>query len=113
MLKLALRTIGMLLGLLAAALMLIVDILYSLTHALSELAGHNTGNTTTFFIGLMVTIFGLVGALLADPWPMASVAMMVVAAVVFFFLVGAWALIPAVFFAIAILIVFFDRRRHA
>ena len=113
MLKLALRTVGMLLGLLAAALMLIVDILYSLTHTLSELAGRNTGNTTTFFIGLMVTIFGLVGALLADPWPMASVVMMVVAAVVFFFLVGAWALIPAVFFAIAILIVFFDRRRHA
>lgn len=110
MLKLALRTIGMIIGLLAAALMLIVDILYSLAHTLSRLAGYSA-DTTHFFIGLLATIIGLVGAFLADPLPMASVVLMLVAAVGFFFLVGAWAIIPAIFFVIAILIVFFDRGR--
>ncbi len=111
MFKLAMRTIGMILGLLASALMLIIEILYSLARTLAELAGHGTANTTYFFIGLIVSMFGLVGAFLADPLPIASVVMMLIAAVAFFFLVGAWAIIPAVFFVLAILIVFFDRRR--
>ena len=111
MFKLAMRTIGMILGLLAGALMLIIDILYSLARTLAELAGHGTANTTYFFIGLLFTIVGIVGAFLADPLPIASVVMMLVAAVAFFFLVGAWAIIPAVFFAIAILIIFLDRGR--
>lgn len=112
MFKLAMRTVGMIIGVLAAALMLIVEILYSLAHTLAELAGHGTANTTYFFIGLMVSLFGLVGAFLADPLPIASVVMMLGAAVAFFFLVGAWAIIPAVLFAIAIVIVFVDRGRH-
>ncbi|HEX8995150.1 MAG TPA: hypothetical protein VF812_03880 [Ktedonobacterales bacterium] len=111
MLKLALRTVGMVIGLLAAALMLIVDILYSLAHTLSRMAGYSA-DTTHFFIGLVVTLVGLVGAFLADPLPTASVVFMLIAAVGFFFLVGAWAIIPAIFFAIAILIVFFDRSRR-
>lgn len=110
MLKLALRTIGMIVGLFAGALMLLVDILYSLAHTLSRLAGYSA-DTTHFFIGLMITIVAFVGAFLADPLPIASVVMMLVAAVAFFFLVGAWALIPGVFFLIASAIIFFDRGR--
>jgi hypothetical protein len=110
MFKLAMRTMGMILGLLAGALMLIIDILYSLVHTLSKLAGYSA-DTTHFFIGLLFTIIGVVGAFLADPLPNASIVLMLVAAAAFFFLVGAWAIIPAVFFVLAILIVFFDRRR--
>lgn len=110
MFKLAMRTIGTIIGLLAGALMLIVDILYSLAHVITRVAGYPT-DTTHFFIGLLVTIIGVVGAFLADPLPTASVVLMLVAAVAFFFLVGLWAIIPAVFFAIAIVIVFLDRGR--
>ncbi|MDE3228654.1 MAG: hypothetical protein KGO05_02135 [Chloroflexota bacterium] len=110
MFRLAMRTIGTILGLLAGALMLIIDILYSLAHAISRVAGYPT-DTTHFFLGLLVTIIGVVGAFLADPLPMASVVLMLISAVAFFFLVGAWAIIPAIFFAIAIVIVFLDRGR--
>ncbi len=111
MFKLAMRTVGMIFGLLGAVLMLLVDILYSLFHTLSRLAGYSA-DTTHFFIGLMVTIFGLVGAFLADPMPITSVVMMLAAMIAFFLLTGAWAIIPAVFFVIAILIIFFDRSRR-
>ncbi|HZC07868.1 MAG TPA: hypothetical protein VE338_19685 [Ktedonobacterales bacterium] len=110
MLKLALRTIGMILGLLASAIVLIIDILYSLTNTLDKLAG-NTGFSSHFFIGLLVTLIGVVGAFLADPLPMASVLLMLIAAIGFFFLVGAWAIIPGVIFLIALALVFFDRNR--
>jgi hypothetical protein len=110
MFKLAMRTIGMILGLLAGALMLIIDILYSLAHVISRVAGYPT-DTTHFFIGLIVTIIGVVGAFLADPLPTASVVLMIISAVAFFFLVGAWAIIPAVVFAVAIIVVFLDRGR--
>jgi hypothetical protein len=110
MLKLALRTVGMILGLLASALVLIIDILYSLTNTLVKASGH-TGVDSHFFIGLLVTLIGVVGSFLADPLPTASVVLMLIAAVAFFFLVGAWAIIPGIIFLIAIAIVFFDRSR--
>lgn len=112
MLKLAMRTIGMIVGLLAGAVMLIIDILYSLTRSIERLAG-NPQDTSHFFIGLLVTIIGVVGAFLADPLPIASVVMMLIAAIGFFFLVGLWAIIPAILFAVAIIIVFVDRGRRA
>ncbi len=112
MLKLAMRTVGMVIGLLAGAVMLIIDILYSLAHTIERMAGYPR-DTSHFFIGLLVTIIGVVGAFLADPLPVASVVMMLIAAIGFFFLVGAWATIPAILFAIAIIIVFVDRGRRA
>jgi len=112
MFKLAMRTVGMILGLLAAILMLTIEVLYSLARSLAELAGHGTANTTYFFIGFIVSLAGMVGAFLADPLPIASVVMMLGATVAFFFLVGAWALIPAIFFVIASVIVFVDRGRR-
>jgi cell division protein FtsW (lipid II flippase) len=90
--------------------MLIIDILYSLAHVISRVSGYPT-DTSHFFIGLIVTIIGVVGAFLADPLPTASVVLMLIAAVAFFFLVGAWAIIPGIVFLIAIVIVFFDRSR--
>jgi hypothetical protein len=110
MLKLALRTIGFILGLLASALVLIIDILYSLTNTLVKASG-GTGVNSHFFIGILLVIVGAVGAFLADPIPMASVVLMLIAGIAFFFLVGGWAIIPAIVFLIAIALVFFDRNR--
>ncbi|HEU5346190.1 MAG TPA: hypothetical protein VFU60_17715 [Ktedonobacterales bacterium] len=110
MLKLALRTIGFILGLLASAIVLIIDILYSLTNTLVK-AGGGSGFQSHFFIGILLVIIGAVGAFLADPLPTASVVLMLIAGIAFFFLVGFWAVIPAIVFLLAILLVFFDRNR--
>lgn len=106
--QLALRLIGMIIGFGAAVIMLIVNILYSLSHVLGRMAGI-TADSSHFWLGLLVTIVGFVGALLAPFSWGASVLLMLVATVAFFFLVGWWAIIPAIFFVISMLLVYRDR----
>lgn len=110
MLNLALRTVGAVVGVVAAAVMLTLNVLYSLSHTIARLAGF-APNQSHFFIGLLVTLIGLFGAIVAPLMPTISVALMVIATVAFFFVVGAWAIIPGVLFVIAIAIVFADRGR--
>ena len=104
----ALRIVGMIVGFVAAVIMLIVDVLYSLTNTLGRIAGISA-DSSHFFWGLLITIVGFVGALLAPFNWMASVALMLIATVAFFFVVGFWAIIPAVFFVVAMLLVYRDR----
>lgn len=106
--QLALRVVGMIVGFVAAVLMLIVDVLYSLSHALARVAGM-TADSSHFFWGLLFTIIGFVGALLAPFSWGASVLLMLVATVAFFFIVGFWAIIPAIFFIVAMFLVYRDR----
>lgn len=106
--QLAMRIIGMIVGIVAAVLMLIVDVLYSLTNTLGRIAGISADNTH-FFWGLFVTIIGFVGALVAPFSWVASVTLMLVSTVAFFFVVGFWAIIPAIFYVIAMLLVYSDR----
>ncbi|HEY7850385.1 MAG TPA: hypothetical protein VIC27_10005 [Ktedonobacterales bacterium] len=108
--QLALRLIGMIIGFGAAVIMLIVNILYSLSHVLGRAAGI-TGDTSHFWYGLLFTIVGFVGALLAPFSWSGSVLLMLVAAVGFFFIVGWWAIIPAIFYVAAMLLVYRDHGR--
>jgi hypothetical protein len=103
-----LRIIGMIVGFVAAMIMLLVDILYSLTHVLARATGISA-DSSHFWWGLLITIVGFVGALLAPFSWGASVLMMLVATVAFFFVVGFWAIIPAIFFVVAMLLVYRDR----
>lgn len=106
--QLALRILGMIVGLVASAIMLIVDVLYSLSHVLGRVAGF-TADTTHFWWGLFITLVGLIGALLAPFSWSASVLLMLVATVAFYFIAGWWAIIPAIFFVVAMLLVYRDR----
>ena len=106
--QLALRIVGMIVGFVASVIMLIVDVLYSVSHVLARVTGISA-DSSHFFWGLFITIIGFVGALLAPFSWVASVALMLVATVAFFFVVGFWAIIPAVFFAVAMLLVYRDR----
>lgn len=106
--QLGLRIIGMIVGFIAAAIMLVVDILYSVLHVLARITGVSA-DSSHFFWGLFVTIIGFVGALLAPFSRTASLVLMLVSTVAFFFVVGFWAIIPAVFFAGAIVLVYLDR----
>lgn len=106
--RLALRVLGMIVGFFAAVVMLVVDILYSLSHVLARAAGV-TADSSHFFIGLLFIIIGFVGALIAPFGWGASVILMLIATVGFFFVVGWWAIIPAVFFVIAMWLVYRDR----
>ncbi len=106
--QLALRIIGMITGFVAAVIMLITDVLYSVSHVLARVVGISA-DSTHFFWGLLITIIGFVGALLAPFSWGASVLLMLVATVAFFFVAGFWAIIPAIFFVVAMLLVYFDR----
>lgn len=106
--QLALRIVGMIVGFVAAVIMLVVDVLYSLSHVLARVAGM-TADSSHFFIGLLITIVGFVGALLAPFSWGASLLLMLIATVAFFFVVGFWAIIPAIFFVVAMLLVYRDR----
>jgi len=106
--QLALRMVGMIVGFCAAVIMLIIDILYSLSHVLGRAAGI-TADASHFWVGLLFTIVGFVGALLAPFSWGASIVLMLIATIGFFFVVGWWAIIPAVFFVIAMLLVYRDR----
>ncbi|HET9112051.1 MAG TPA: hypothetical protein VFN78_14575 [Ktedonobacterales bacterium] len=106
--RLAMRVLGMIVGFVAAIVMLVIDILYSLAHVLGRAAGI-TADSSHFFIGLLFVIVGFVGALMAPFSWGASIVLMLIATVAFFFVTGWWAIIPAVFFIVAMWLVYRDR----
>lgn len=106
--QLALRIIGMIVGFVASVVMLLVDVLYSVSHVLARVTGISA-DSSHFFWGLLITVVGFIGALLAPFSWGASVLLMLVATVAFFFVVGFWAIIPAVLFVVAMLLVYRDR----
>ncbi len=106
--RLGLRVIGMLVGFFAAVVMLVVDILYSLAHVLGRAAGL-IADPSHFFIGLLFVIIGFVGALMAPFSWGSSIILMLISTVAFFFITGWWAIIPAIFFVIAMWLVYRDR----
>jgi hypothetical protein len=107
--RLALRTIALIVGLIGAILALIINVLYSVVHVLTQAAGvaHDTGH---FFLGLVVVLVGTVGAFLAPILPILAAVMLVIAGIGFFFIVGWWAFIASPFFLVAAVLTFSNRR---
>jgi hypothetical protein len=94
--RLPLRSLGMILGLIGAAVGFVVSLLYSLAHTLGRVAGI-TADSSHFFIGLGLTALAILGALSAVVSGMFGAVLMLVAAVGFAFIVGWWAILPALF----------------
>jgi hypothetical protein len=99
-----LRFIGLVVGLLAGVLGLLVDLG-------SSVVAHATNNASHGFIGFLIVGVGIVGALMAVFWPRASALLMVISAIAFFFVVGPVAAVSAVLFVIAAALAYFDRGR--
>jgi hypothetical protein len=107
--RFALRTIATIVGLIGAMLALIITVLYSVAHVLTAIAGvpHDGAH---FLGGLLVVLIGAVGAFVAPLLPILAAVMLIIAGIGFFFAVGWWAIIASVFFLVAAVLTFSNRR---
>lgn len=105
-LKLALRVIAAIIGIVGAIIMLVINLVYSGANHLFDTGAHTHG-----FWGLLVFLVALVGAILAIGMPRVGALLMAVAAVAFFFIVTWWAIIPAILLVIAAILAYMDRTK--
>jgi hypothetical protein len=105
MLRLTVRTLAMITGLVGVVLAFIINLLYSSLHVLGRISGI-TSDQSHFFWGLLVIFIGLVGSLLALFIPTVGVVLLLVAAIAFFFIAGWWALLASPFLLIAALLAY-------
>jgi hypothetical protein len=106
--RLPLRSLATILGLVGAAVGLIVSLLYSLVHTLGRVTGIST-DSSHFFIGVGLTILAMIGALTALVSGAVGALLLLVAAVGFAFIVGWWAILPALFLLPAVWLAYSNR----
>jgi hypothetical protein len=92
--------VTMALGLVGAILGFVINSFYSLFHFLGRISGI-TADSSHFFIGLGLTIIAVIGSLAALVAPELSALILLVATIGFFFIMGWWAIIPAIFLLVA------------
>jgi hypothetical protein len=107
--RFAVRTIALIVGLIGSVIALVVNILYTLLHVLGQVAGL-TSDSAHFFYGLVVVLLGVAGSFLAPILPILAAAMLAIAGVAFFFIVGWWAFFASPFLLVAALMTFSKRR---
>jgi hypothetical protein len=106
--KALMRTAALIVGVVGATIGFAVSMLYSLYHTLARLSGL-PANQSHFFIGTGLALLGGIGAVMASVAPGMSALLMVVAAIGFFFILGWWAVIPAVCLVVAAVIALLGR----
>jgi hypothetical protein len=94
--SLPMRSLAMILGVVGAVVGFIVSMLYSIAHVLGRIAGI-TANSSHFFIGVGLTILALIGAALAPFSGIVAGLLMVLSVIGFAFIIGWWAILPAIF----------------
>ena len=104
-LKLAGRTLAMVIGILGAIVALIITLL-NFTVKLFAI-GFGNAHTPT---GIAMSILALIGALIAIPFPTVSALLMVIAGIVMLFVAGGWGILPLIILVIAAIFAFLDRR---
>jgi hypothetical protein len=107
--KLTLRTLAMIGGIVGSVIGFIVSMFYSLFHVVGRISGI-TADESHFFIGMGLAILGVIGALMSPVSGQVGAILMLVAAVGFFFVIGWWAIIPAIFLLPSVWIAFNNRR---
>lgn len=106
--RFTLRTASMILGLFGAGVGFVVSLLYSLLHVFGRIAGI-TADSSHFFIGLGLTIVAVIGALATPVSGVIGALLMLAALIGFAFIVGWWAILPAIFLVPAIVLAFSNR----
>ena len=106
--RIPLRSLAMILGLIGAVIGFVTSLLYSLAHVLGRIAGITT-SSSHFFIGVGLTILALIGAVLAPFSGIVAALLMVAAVVGFAFIIGWWAILPAIFLLPAAWMAFSNR----
>lgn len=105
------RTMAMALGLVGTVIGFVVAALYSLLHFLGRISGI-TADQGHFFVAIGLTILAAIGSLLLVSAPEIGAVILVLATIGFFFIVGWWAIIPAVFLLGAAGLAFVERSQH-
>jgi hypothetical protein len=90
------HVMAMAIGLVGAVIGFVVSALYSLAHLLGRISGI-TADRSHFFIGIGLTIVAVIGALCMAGAPEVGALLLVLATIGFFFILGWWAIIPAIF----------------
>jgi hypothetical protein len=106
------RIAALIIGLVACAIALGVDVLYSAVHHALRLAGDTGLDATHGFIGFLLVLVGVVGSIMALFAPTAAAVLLLIAGIGMFFVVKAYAVLSIVFFVIAAILAFVDRSRH-
>jgi hypothetical protein len=105
------RVVTMAIGLVGAVIAFVINALYSFAHMLGRISGI-TADRSHFFIGTGLTIVAIIGALLVVVSPEVGGVLMVLATIGFFFIVGWWAIIPAIFLLAAAALALFNRHEY-
>jgi lysylphosphatidylglycerol synthetase-like protein (DUF2156 family) len=105
------RVATMGIGLVGAVIGFVVNALYSLLHLLGRISGI-TSDRSHFFIGTGLSILAAIGAILVVSSPEAGALVLVLATIGFFFIVGWWAIIPAVFLIGAAVLAIMNREEY-
>lgn len=97
--RFSMRLFALILGIVGAVIGFIINILNSSIHFVGQLAGF-TDNGGHLFIGTLVAIVACIASLLIMVMPQVGGIVLILCAIGFFFAIGWWALIPAVFLVI-------------
>lgn len=105
------RAMAVTLGLIGTVIAFVVVSLYSVMHLLGRVSGI-TADRGHFFIGTGLTILAAIGSLLLAGSPEVGAVILVLATIGFFFIIGWWAIIPALFLLGAAGLAFMERAQH-
>src|SRR5579884_2075224 len=103
------RIVAFILGLIASAIALAVDVLYSTVHRISGVLGSSSIHQTHGFIGFLLVLVGVVGSILALFAPLPAAVLLLAAGIGMFFVVKGYALFSIVFFVLAAVLAFAER----
>jgi hypothetical protein len=106
--KIALRMLATIVGLVGSVVALITDFATSL---FKDFTGNHANSHG--IIGLVLTIVAFVGALVAVPFPVMAAVLLLVAGVGLFFALGVSAIIPAIFLIPAAILAYMDRSKDS
>src|SRR5215831_20855007 len=94
MLRFSSRVLALILGVIGSICALVINILYSTGRHVNNIV-FNGDATSHGFIGLLLVLAGLVGAIITPLLPILGAVLMAIAGIGFFFIVGWWALLLA------------------
>jgi hypothetical protein len=97
--KIPIRILALVSGILGAVIGFVINILNSTMHFVGQIAGI-TSNSGHLFIGTLVAIVACVASILVMISPEVGAILLILCTIGFFFAIGWWALIPAIFLLI-------------
>ena len=110
-LKLAGRTLAMIVGIVGAIVALLVTIISVVGGHIDKAINPAAQGSTHGFIGTLCFIVGLIGALIAIPFPSAAALLMVVAGLAMIYVAGWGAIIGAPLLIIGAILAYLDRKK--